>query len=722
MGPRQNDPFQRAADRDCAIQHALAHLFSLDIGWRNIIFSLRTAGAAILALAIAYWLNLDDPQWATLTVYLLAQQTVGATLSKGAWRAMGTIGGGLLGLATVALSSQAPELLVATTVTMVGVTFYLGARLRNFVSYGMLLAGYTFLLVAYEGSVDPLNAWSIAANRIGAILIGIGCGTVMGMIVLPRYAGEALCEALSSTFRDLTGYVATALRLSASLAVFAKLRGEMVRKVVSFDALCSSTVFEGPEMRANAAGVERIVHEFLIVLSVGRGLFVRLDAFDERNARVVETRLRPTLEAIAQRVEEAGADPLIWRAPEELRGELRQSHRELDAAAADLEAMAGVAPFEPLANGLLILNRVGDLLDGLAKVVLTEAASLDDRGRSVSLRHLHKRDPAAGREALLLGIQAALAIALLSVFWMASGWSGGFTAVSGGIITLFLAVNQDDQRAAARTYLIWTAAGIVVAYLAMIFVLPHLEGFGALAAVLMPILFVPGLMAGTPSHALAGIAFGAFAISEMSTGNVFVPEEQAFISNAIALLLGMVICLAVIAATPVNSRARRDRSWRRVVGTVLPQVARGSANPDRASDEIVAMLASLLSRLALDQQRDEDFFRGTLGAASVAIELGRLVELGSNVDTPADVAGELKRFLEQFASSLEAVASDPADCGPALARAEAIVSGMRGYLSSLPLVPGPEARPVLRAGAALCFIADRFSIDRAYLERDFVKR
>jgi uncharacterized membrane protein YccC len=122
--------------------------FSIDLSWRNIIFSLRTAAAAILALALAYWLELSDPQWATLTVYILAQPTVGGALAKGAWRAVGTVAGGLIGLVLVALFSQAAELLVAATVLLVGASFYAGARLRNFTSYGVLLGGYTMLLVA----------------------------------------------------------------------------------------------------------------------------------------------------------------------------------------------------------------------------------------------------------------------------------------------------------------------------------------------------------------------------------------------------------------------------------------------------------------------------------------------------------------------------------------------------------------------------------------------
>ena len=38
---------------------------------------------------------------------------------------------------------------MAATLLVVGASFYAGARLRNYSSYGVLLAGYTALLVAY---------------------------------------------------------------------------------------------------------------------------------------------------------------------------------------------------------------------------------------------------------------------------------------------------------------------------------------------------------------------------------------------------------------------------------------------------------------------------------------------------------------------------------------------------------------------------------------------
>ena len=358
-------------------------------------------------------------------------------------------------------------------------------------------------------------------------------------------------------------------------------------------------------------------------------------------------RLQPTLEEIAERIERVAADPAALSDRRALRRELVAARVRLRDAAVELQDMVGTAPFEPLANGLLILQRVRDLLHGLAMAVVTEAATFGNGG-AARRRGRQQVDPQARREALLLGVRAALAMLLLSALWVATGWSEGFTAVSGGAIMLFFGVNQDNPQAGARSYLVWSSIAVAVAYVLMICVLPHLQGFDALAIVLLLVLLPAGLMAGTPSHAWAGIAFGGFTIAEIGTGNIFTPDELAYVNGAAALILGMVICLAVIAVMPVTSYARRGRCWQRGIGTVLPAVARGKTIPRRGAAEIVTMLAALLPRLALARQHDEEFFRGTLGAASTAVELGRLAALRSDPATASrcrQLAGSLPRAV-----------------------------------------------------------------------------
>ena len=326
---------------------------------------------------------------------------------------------------------------------------------------------------------------------------------------------------------------------------------------------------------------------------------------------------------------------------------------------------------------------------------------------------MHRR----GGKRCLSGCAPGLAILLLSVLWMATGWNEGFTAVSGGAIMLFFGVNQDNPRKGAQTYLIWSTVGVIVAYLTTILVLPSLQGFASLSIVLFVVLFPAGLMAGTPSYAWAGIALGAFTISEIGTGNVFKPDELSYVNGAVALIVGMLICLAVITAMPVTSLARREESWRRTIGSILPKVARGEIAPRRGASQVVAMLVALLPRLSLDSQADEDLFRGALGASSAAVELGRLRATLSDPAMPQDAGRAIAVFLDRFSSQLEDLGSRRNDRATLVADAAASVEQMQANLSARRLSPGAEAQALLRAGASIQFIADRFDIDRAYLAR-----
>lgn len=694
--------------------------FPIELGWRNFVFALRTALAAVTALAIAYWLELSDPQWATLTVYLLAQPTAGGAVAKGAWRTVGTVCGAVAGLVIVGLFSQAPELLVAAIALLIGLVFYVGARLRNFASYGALIGGYTMLLIGFEGSTNPLNAWSVALDRTSEILIGIACITAASVIVLPRYAGDVLRASLAGTFSGLARYAAAALRPSTPAARFIERRRLMVGQVVTFDALRSYTVFEAPEMRADDEALRRVTHEFLRVLAIARGLFFRLEDFREEGSDPVLARLNPALAATVATLDRIAAETGTLDDPDRIRNDLLAAAAALDTASAELEAMAGTVPFEPLANALLVTHRAHDVLHHLSLVILSEAASVRPGSHATPAHIAEPAPPPGHREALLLGVRAALVITMVSLFWMATGWSQGFTAMSGAAIMLFFGVNQDNAVRGGRSFMLWAAAGIAIAYAAMMLVLPRIEGFEALALFLMVALLPAGLMAGTPAYAWPGIAFGGFIISELGTSNLFTQDVLGFANGAAAILFGMMGSLVLLGVFPVTSRATRARTWNVIMGRLLPEAARGTRTEDIIVAEILAMLGVLLPRLALDRTEEEDFLRGGLGAASASVELGRLARAGQDPAMPPSAARAVAECLTRFAALFEELPRSGADRAALLAQAEAVVAQTRHALASLMLEPGsPAARAAVRAGASLRFIDDRFGIDRPFLLRTF---
>ncbi|WP_334176460.1 FUSC family protein [Pseudoxanthobacter sp.] len=705
-----------------------ARLFALpvDTGWRNVVFALRTTASALLALAIAYALELREPQWATITVFLLSQATVGAVVAKSVWRTIGTVCGGTTGLILVGLFSQAPALLVAATAVFVGLCFFIAARLRNFASYGAVLGAYTALLISFEGSADPLAAWWIAGDRVSEILIGIACSTAAGALVMPRYAGDALRESLATVFSGLAGYCALALQPSVPPATFVALRGRMVSAVTQFDALRSYTLFEAPEMHADDRSLRRVVREFLTVLSIGRGLFFRLEDFRRDDTAAIRQRMDPVLEATRRMLEAIAADPTVLGNPAAVRRQLAAARADLRAAAADLNALAGTVPFGPLANALLVVSRAGDLLHALSVVMVTEATGLRT-GRGPAAPAAAGRGgagPALARQTLreagLIGLRAALALVLIAAFWMATGWDMGMAAISGATILLFSTVNQDNPLPKAYTYLVWMNLGIAAAYGTMIVVLPLAADFTALALALMPVLVVAALMAGTPALSAAGFAFGIFFMAQITIGNSVVPDETAFVNSAAAMIVGMIVCMAVLALFPVTSQAARGESWHVVMTRILPAAARGQQPSRAAAREVLALLMALLPRLATGRPGDDDFLRGTLGAASAARELGRLAGLARDPAMPPAVAAALGKGLEAFAAALASLADPGRDVDAALSEARAAVSGLRSAFAGQPLPPQPAARArLLSAAAGLRFIDDRFDIDRPFLERRF---
>jgi uncharacterized membrane protein YccC len=150
-----------------------------------IIFSLKTFGAALLALSIAFWLGLDDPRWSLLTVYVVSQPDSGLVIAKSFYRLLGTIGGVLITIALVFGLAQYGELFLAALGIWIGVCNFAARATRNFASYGIQLAGYTLAIVGIPAALNPAGAYPLILARVTEIALGIGCAALVSRLVWP---------------------------------------------------------------------------------------------------------------------------------------------------------------------------------------------------------------------------------------------------------------------------------------------------------------------------------------------------------------------------------------------------------------------------------------------------------------------------------------------------------------------------------------------------------
>ncbi|MCT4369898.1 FUSC family protein, partial [Yangia mangrovi] len=185
-----------------------AALETLGFNKHRLVFALRTAFAACLALVVAWMLGLEHPQWAGMTVWAASQPVRGQLLEKGLFRFAGTVIGTIAGVGLILAMQLHPALLVVGLALWVGLCTGLANLLRGFVAYGTVLAGYTAAMVALLDVGHPENVWALGADRMATVLVGVLAALVVGWLFAPTADGSALRGRIRGVLADLCDQLA----------------------------------------------------------------------------------------------------------------------------------------------------------------------------------------------------------------------------------------------------------------------------------------------------------------------------------------------------------------------------------------------------------------------------------------------------------------------------------------------------------------------------------
>ena len=158
----------------------------------DMIFSIKTFAAAVMALLIALAMDLPRPYWALATVYVASQPLAGATRSKAFFRVCGTLIGAVASVAIIPNFVNAPELCSLMLALWVGLCLYVSQLDKTPRSYMFMLAGYTAALIGFPSVSDPAGIFDVAVSRGEEIILGILCASIVSTIVLPRSVGPAV--------------------------------------------------------------------------------------------------------------------------------------------------------------------------------------------------------------------------------------------------------------------------------------------------------------------------------------------------------------------------------------------------------------------------------------------------------------------------------------------------------------------------------------------------
>jgi uncharacterized membrane protein YccC len=594
--------------------------------WASIAFAVRTTAASLIALYIAFRMNLDDPKWAATTVWIVAQGSRGMSLSKSRYRILGTAVGAVVALTLVALFAQTPDLFVLALATWIGVCTGVATSSRNFRAYAGVLAGYTAAIIAVSAVSAPLHAFDIAVARFLYIVLGILVEATLTTIFAPGAPVREVREQLGRYLKQAADVCARALRREPDGAAIHKLFAGAIELDTAAEYAATASLTVRRRIGHLRAVTIAVLSQLAAAQTLGEQLAQRPDITDnliEETARLLDN--------VA--VDPAGLSPAVAAVRSTVDFELLA------------EAEASGDSFTPR---VFVLNRLGLLLAALHEV-LTSTAQMD-RADAPPLRpdFTYHRDPVL---AWHNGIRAFVAVLAASAFWILSAWpsGAGFVTIVGVVSALFS--TRPNSVAGALGFLKGAACAAVVGAVCNFVLLPAVSGFVLLAYIAGFFMVGTGLVMRNPRIAAIGSGFAIFFWNFISPDNSTRINDASFLNSALATLLGIAFSTVVFAILfPTDPKSIRVRLYRAVRRDLTEM-----ASSPRAwnADAWLSRTADRLSRLleigsAVPRATRESDLRGLVAAWTIGDSLLALDDFAAKHSTARRPVAVVLKRLHRF--------------------------------------------------------------------------
>jgi len=175
-------------------------------------FALRVWLAMILALFVSFWLQLEAPASAAVTVGILAEPTRGQALDKAGFRLLGTVVSVTASIAITGLFSQARDLILAAFAVWIGVCVFAANLLDGYRAYAAVLSGYTVAIIATQQIDNPQHVFESGMARGAAIVVGILSMAVVNTLMHAPDRHPRLVAQLAAIRRRVREYASAAVR------------------------------------------------------------------------------------------------------------------------------------------------------------------------------------------------------------------------------------------------------------------------------------------------------------------------------------------------------------------------------------------------------------------------------------------------------------------------------------------------------------------------------
>ena len=525
-------------------------------------FATRIWIAMMLALGVAFWLQLESASSAATCVAILAQPKRGQAISKAVYRLVGTLVGAAVSIVLIALFGQDRVLLLVSVAVWLGLCVFVAQYLQDTRAYGAMLSGYTVGIVALAQIDTPQDTFDAATARVAAIVLGIVAITFINDALASPSTWRSLLPNLSDAWDATRAYARETLE-TGDLGVART--AALIRRIAPLRADASAIAGELDDGPFRAAGARSCMAALYVMAASVRTVAAAAAHLGKPSPAVDEA--LAICRRIASGSEADRLDADDHRLRELVDDAIRDPHRSVDEIVALQRALdfACAATFAQ---------------DGLN--------ALADGHRPLRDARLptHRDFPVAARGAM----RVVIGFAVTAASFVALGLPQASFALVQVAATASLSSTTPDPKKFANGVLIGMTLAATFAGIARFTLLNGVQGFPMLALAMAPVIYLGCFLSLNPKTFGIGFILIVFFPVLLGPSNPQDYDALTFLLNGFLVLVAAVILSVVVRLVlPVSAAQKRvfalDSAKRALADAMLGEggdaTTRTSLNADR---------------------------------------------------------------------------------------------------------------------------------------------
>ncbi|KAA8732738.1 FUSC family protein [Acinetobacter qingfengensis] len=624
----------------------------------DLIFASKTFFAGMVALYIAFRLDLPYPMWAIGTVFILANPYSGMVSSKALYRLMGTFFGAAMALLMLPHLINTPWLFTLIIAAWVAFCLYISLLDRTPRSYMFMLAGYTCVMVVtnainnMSSTTSTYTMFDIALGRVLEISVAVIVTSVVFSSIFPLHIGTAIQKRLQKAFDETQSVFIRLFNEKQSSRSAADLISAINRDTNDIHGLAVHLSYEKGHLKGMTKPLQELLHQFSLV-------FVNLIAMSQRLTQLdeLEPQIRQQLQPIIQNIlvflkqKPDITIPSIQVLPENFHEDFQILIEQTHSRHAQIVLESLKMDIRHFIQNIYTVKFIWELIQKGERKLPDFITPLTTHYPS-----LHRDHGVAVRG----GLAAFFSVAIAFAIWIYSGWQYGYMMAQMAAVVACILTALDNPIPTLKVFMRGTLYATLIVFVYLFFILPDVKEFWQLAIVLAPVMIYSVCLIPHPPLTGLGLPISINVIMALNLQNHYQISPIPSIDAAIAGLIGPIIpvlALYYIRAMSPDITAQRLLSahYRAMYETLdLPFGSQLKIHVRGMLDRL-----GLLSNKMVQDQQVKIQINEALIETSAAIDLTRLQELAQHQDIPFALHEEIQHLRQKLFQAFQQLEKNP---------------------------------------------------------------